>query len=296
MNFLLIKKNIFILNFLVVFTFFAVSSCSYRVTRTYTKPPAVENAADCQTMIVKQKDLFGVDVDFMGSIRLDDAGFTTNCSEDKAYALLSQEACGLGANLVNITSEAPPNLGGSTCYRCVADFYNLDINEENLKIIEEPKRDLILYDPDNPLKLEDFTTELPESESKPYVFVSNIRLWSERISVWTGAYKEFSTEAAFYRDVSGIKASCANQEYLHHLRLLFDISFLYAKKLENYLNSGEAKTSNLMKVQRIVDDFVNQMETEQMDCQIETNLGRDKDAQARWDKKIAEEFKNAGIN
>lgn len=33
-----------------------------------------------------------------------------------------------------------------------------------------------------------------------------------------------------------------------------------------------------MKVQRIVDDFVNQMETEQMDCQIETNLGKDKDA------------------
>lgn len=70
MNFLYIKKNVSVLSLLVVFTFLGVSSCSYRITRTYAKPPVAENAADCQTMIVKQKDLFGVDVDFKGSIKL----------------------------------------------------------------------------------------------------------------------------------------------------------------------------------------------------------------------------------
>ncbi|MEY4876211.1 MAG: hypothetical protein RL708_1360 [Bacteroidota bacterium] len=57
------------------------------------------------------------------AIKLGDSGFSTICKEQDAINILKRDACGLNANLINITAEIPPSFTGSSCYRCSAVFY-----------------------------------------------------------------------------------------------------------------------------------------------------------------------------
>jgi hypothetical protein len=58
----------------------------------------------------------------IGIIKLSDAGFSKNCSEEDAMEILEKEGCALGADFVNILKESLPD-NESNCYRCKAVFY-----------------------------------------------------------------------------------------------------------------------------------------------------------------------------
>lgn len=83
----------------------------------------------------------------LGEVRLGDTGFSTRCSELEARNILRQEACNVGANLVNITMEQRPNLM-STCYRCSASMYYVDADS-----LQNSQSELLAKaDPEAPLE------------------------------------------------------------------------------------------------------------------------------------------------
>lgn len=98
--------------------------CGYKIERTnYEKKDTV---IDCDVIIYRNA-IFRENKDFqyIGSINLEEAGFSSNCSEEDAIAILKKEACSINANVINITDILLPGYS-SSCYRCTAVFYKVE--------------------------------------------------------------------------------------------------------------------------------------------------------------------------
>lgn len=117
------------------------SSCSHSIMRSgYNGSDKVETK--CNVEITKDKSLIAANTKPLGSIRLGDTGFSTNCSEIEAMMILRNEACQANANLVVITDEKLPSLL-SSCYICEAIFYHSD-ELPKLDSIDAYKEDLVV--------------------------------------------------------------------------------------------------------------------------------------------------------
>ena len=57
---------------------------------------------------------------------LGETGFSVECSEGHALKILENEACAINADLVVINEETRPDVW-SSCYRCTATFYKLNM-------------------------------------------------------------------------------------------------------------------------------------------------------------------------
>jgi hypothetical protein len=57
----------------------------------------------------------------LGTMKIGDTGFSTNCSEDEVLRILRTEACRLGADVVVLYNIRQPDFI-SSCYRATADF------------------------------------------------------------------------------------------------------------------------------------------------------------------------------
>lgn len=67
-----------------------------------------------------------VKIEPKGSIALTDKG-SSKCSPEDAFKILRNEACELDANLIVVSNERMPDIG-SSCYRCDAVFYKVDLS------------------------------------------------------------------------------------------------------------------------------------------------------------------------
>lgn len=86
----------------------AITQTDCEVSIVYGAPSTIENNAQ-----------------LLGTIKLDDTGFSTHCSEKDALCILKKEACSLNANTIVITEFKEPDLANS-CYRCSASFYKTE--------------------------------------------------------------------------------------------------------------------------------------------------------------------------
>ena len=271
-----------------------LTSCSYRLTRNYQTPDSQQLASDCKPVLLKKKNLLGLNAKYLGSIRLDDSGFSVNCSEVTAIKKLNQEACLLKSNLINITDEA--HFGASTCYRCIADFYYLEFDSITNRILNSKERIKLQYNQAKKIKWSDFRMYLPENSSVPYDFVSTIELESGGASFWTGELKNFKAQGVFYCDASKVKRSFAVEINLNHIGGLYDLTQIYAKKLEQFLNSNGNSSNNISVIQKTVDRYAKDLSIEQNKYIVETEYGSNNIAQQSWSDKIKLELKNLNIN
>lgn len=127
------------------------SSCAHSVYRSgFDEDRRIDEAssyvyAPCTPKIVKMMDTTQINGQLLGIIDLDDSGFSTRCDELEAIIILKEEACNVGADLVDIIEEKQPDFF-STCYRCTAALYSLDsLNVEeayttNLQELNKPKK------------------------------------------------------------------------------------------------------------------------------------------------------------
>ena len=99
-------------------------SCSYKIARIgYTEN--VNSLDTCSITITHTpSEIPAAATVQVGSITLQDGGFTNHCSEQEAMALLKKEACSVQASIILITTEKLPGWQ-STCYQCTADFYKI---------------------------------------------------------------------------------------------------------------------------------------------------------------------------
>lgn len=266
--------------------FVLLTSCSsYKIVRNYELPSDKHVADDCNPMIVKQKDIFGLKVSYHGTILLDDAGSTVNCSESKAMEILRKEACLLGANFVNIVYEARPSIW-SICYRCSANFYFAEKDELFFNIIHN-ERETISFSNLGSIDWDLFRLELPENSEHPYEIYSTIRALPTSFSFRTGEVKNFESEGFFYLDISKIKPSYINDANLEHIRMFVYLTPIYAKKLENFLNTNKASINTHVIFNEIVINFMNRMFKTMGEYMEQTEFGQNQQMQFEWTDKIS---------
>jgi hypothetical protein len=274
---------------LLLFIFIPIlNGCSYKIVRNYESITSLSILKRTNPLIVKHKDLFGLNISYRGSIKLDDTGFTIDCSETDAIILLKEEARKINSNLINIIDEAYP--GTSSCYRCVADFFKADFDSLTLSILNNPERKLKFYDSLNQLNWSDFRLDLDDTCSNPYTIYSNFRVISGRTSFWDGSYKNFTVRCLIYTDVSMVKKSFMTDGNLTQVQLQFDLNQLYAKKLENYLNSEKFGSGNSIKVQLELDKCIKELEQATNKFIKDTDYGKNRLGQRFWREKINKEF------
>jgi hypothetical protein len=74
---------------------------------------------DCQVVFEKFTPVDTTADKVIGKIKVTDSGFSFACGEDDALEIFKKEACGAGANVVNIIEEKRPDFI-SSCYRAEA--------------------------------------------------------------------------------------------------------------------------------------------------------------------------------
>jgi hypothetical protein len=274
-----------------------------RVVTTYQKSESIIVSDSCEPRIVTGQDLYGLTGTYLGTIKIDEAFLYitgSSCSQEAAFKRLKTDACNLKANLINITSEIKPReevrpYHVSACYRCIADYYFIEFDTLVNKIFARGERDIINYTSDYKLKWDDFMVVLPDSSEMPYEFVSKFFLVSGKMSAWTGVYSEFEVNGMFISDISKVKKSFANETNEKTIGLLFDLTQVYARKLEMFLNSHKPKLANMEKIKSIYNSYHNLLKAEIRNFNKETDFGRNTFAYQQWEDRINKEAINLGI-
>jgi hypothetical protein len=111
-----------------------IFQCSPKISRIgYPESNAAKNS-NCEVLIKENAQIDEIIGLVIGTIKIGDTGFSSNCSEEDVIKILKEEACVLGAEIINIKEVERPDLS-STCFRCTADFIKLNesINLSDLK-------------------------------------------------------------------------------------------------------------------------------------------------------------------
>lgn len=83
--------------------------------------PKRDASLGCSIPVKKNFQYHRDDVEVLGSIKAGDSGLSFECGKGYVLGIFRQEACALGADLINITYERNLDIW-SSCYRAKADF------------------------------------------------------------------------------------------------------------------------------------------------------------------------------
>ena len=127
-------KRIVLLLSLILFM-----GCSSTMTRhgyNLQNLPANKDA-QCNISIKKNFAYNKEEVEILGSIRAGDSLFSVQCGEAYVLKQFQQEACALGADLINIIDERRFDIF-STCYRAKAEFLRFKDREKVKNLVSDP--------------------------------------------------------------------------------------------------------------------------------------------------------------
>lgn len=98
---------------------------------------------------------------------------------------------------------------------------------------------------------------------------------------------EFSV-FAFFDKVNSWKGSSANSETLRHEQLHFDITEVFARKLRKEFSNLKPERNTLkQKIKEMVQNVNNIKEQMQDQYDLETDFGRNKEMQEKWETKVS---------
>ena len=107
-----------------------LTGCSHAIRREDYKPISHSQTDGCDIWIKPQAHFQPYDGKKVGRIELGDTGLSVSCSKDKAFMILRNEGCSLGANFIDLVQEMSPDIV-SSCYRVKADFWFIDNPERS---------------------------------------------------------------------------------------------------------------------------------------------------------------------
>ena len=96
-----------------------VIGCTHTISRSGYILDDAKISSNCEVQFEKNAPVDSSRDKIIGEVKLGDSGFSTSCGEDDALAILKKEACGAGANVVNIIEEKRSDII-SSCYRVTA--------------------------------------------------------------------------------------------------------------------------------------------------------------------------------
>ena len=129
------KRKICVIVFISIFIFFA---CNPKVSTNITKN---YNPIDYKKDIV----VFGINeqipekTEILGTVKVGDSGFTTNCSFEVVLNCAKLEARKAGGNAIKIIEHNLPSALGSQCHRIKAEILKIDSVEIVSKLPKSKK-------------------------------------------------------------------------------------------------------------------------------------------------------------
>lgn len=125
---------------LLLATILLFVSCATSVSTKLANKNHQKLNDDIQIILLEKNEVLPSNSEFIGDIKIGDAGFTTDCGYNKVVADAMNSARNSGANILQITEIKEPSSFGSSCYRIKAKIYR-NLDTESLASILE-KRNL----------------------------------------------------------------------------------------------------------------------------------------------------------
>lgn len=280
--------------FLYALFCFAFSSCNPSISRIdFTRNPTNRN--ECEVTIARFADLSGITVEKIGRVELG-LGEFSRLTKFEARKILEKEACAVNANFVNIIDEYNSKKYNNL-YRCIAEIYEVDMEYLNSLGVDINKRDTLVYDFESKLSWEDFrgkTVNRDSAYDKSYLYTT-LMIKTREFSAWWG-YALYDIHAVVFRDISWIDPQFINEPFLDYHQTLFDISELYALKLQNELNEEKINLSNTDKIAEMFKTQKEKMAEYQIEFKQKTNYGQNIDKLNYWSDRIRKELTSIKAN
>lgn len=275
---------------LLLSLFFGLSSCTlYIPTRTYVRTEKGLAKTSFNPNIVFDKNLIGLNCKQLGTIKLEYSGVPGKLTKEQIFDDLRHEAYCIDANLINIVKQVKMT-NSEILFSCLADMYIVQDDIYSKNILSSNLRDTLVYDTNSKLKWADFKILIPEESNIPYQITTDIRMTAD-VNAWLGTYKQFSTMAVLFLDASGVKKSFMTESNLRHIQLIYDLTQIYSKRVEKYMNQTKKGAINQEKIQGEINEFADKLKSEVSQYSIETEYGKNIENQRLWSEKI-ENYKN----
>lgn len=269
---------------------FGLSSCSFYIpTRTYVHIEKGLAKTSFNPNIVFDKNLIGLNCKQLGTIKLEYSGVPGKLTKEQIFDDLRHEAYCIDANLINIVKQVKMT-NSEILFSCLADMYIVQDDIYSKNILSSNLRDTLVYDTNSKLKWADFKILIPEESNIPYQITTDIRMTAD-VNAWLGTYKQFSTMAVLFLDASGVKKSFMTESNLRHIQLIYDLTQIYSKRVEKYMNQTKKGAINQEKIQGEINEFADKLKSEVSQYSIETEYGKNIENQRLWSEKI-ENYKN----
>ena len=112
------RKNVLLLILMVAML---ETGCTYVIRRKGYRLSPEKSSSECSLVFCKNAEITTDCDSIIGTVKLKDSGFSHHCSEADAVAILKNEGCAVGADVINVIDEERPDLS-STCYRVKAQL------------------------------------------------------------------------------------------------------------------------------------------------------------------------------
>ncbi|HPH47721.1 MAG TPA: hypothetical protein PLJ60_20515 [Chryseolinea sp.] len=109
--------------------------CSAKITTNVTKGHNAL-AHDAEVIVLSLEEDIPPSAIDIGTVKIGDTGFTTNCGWNVIIEKAKMEARKSGGNVLKITEHIPPSTFGSSCDRIVAKILKIENPDELVKLKE----------------------------------------------------------------------------------------------------------------------------------------------------------------
>ncbi|MCK5052171.1 MAG: hypothetical protein KAS53_10655 [Candidatus Cloacimonetes bacterium] len=254
-----------------------ISACSENI--------AVYNSEDVRQMtenqavtIVFEKDLTGIDCEGLERYRLENLIDGLYCFELEAIEQINEEAISLGANFVNIVELS---IISRLDYSGFVEFYNVNFQQFTYAALAKENREFIYYKEKPDLLWEDFINIIPEQDSVDYLIKFDLYADADVSLLW-GNIKDFHVDSAFFSDLSGVKESIKTDSRLLFFQLIYNLSQIYAGRLEKFLENDLAKPRTNDRIQDSLIKYYKLFEKEKKLLIKDTDHGRNENKLKSW--------------
>ncbi|MDR1172677.1 MAG: DUF2846 domain-containing protein [Bacteroidales bacterium] len=108
-----------------------LNACSPKISTSINRSYAVLDYRE-DVMVFGVEEVEPDDAERLGTVKVGDTGFSTDCGLDVVIDKAKMEARKIGGNAIKITKHIPPSMWGSSCHRITANILKVDRIENHL--------------------------------------------------------------------------------------------------------------------------------------------------------------------
>ena len=152
----------------------------------------------------------------------------------------------------------------------------------------------IRWEPELRLQWSDFQANPPDSKQVAATTASGISYYYNAIGHSNGYRLDFQVDTYFYPDKSWYHPEICDAVILSHEQLHFDIAELFAREFRRRLSGRTFSRTVKSEVRSIFEEINRELSDFQNTYDQETDYSRDREAQMRWNRSIAERLNGEG--